>query len=588
MTKNTAFPCWRTTASDSSIEVWWSGFNGVPAYSGNQFIELNAYQVASMYQNFNVPAGSTISIGFAHRGRAGIDSMSVSVGPVGGPYINLGTFGDGNSAWSYRTLAYTIPTGLGTNYSLRFNSVYSTGNNQSIGNFLDDISVNLPGVNTVSLTSSAGPCGNPATGSATATVSGGTPPYSYSWSPSGGTSATANNLGGGTYVVHVTDASGCITKDSVKVISPPVITLNLTASNTTCSQPLGSATAAVTGGTGSYTYSWSPSGGNTSSATGLAAGTYTMSITDANGCTKKDSVKINPPSSISVSLTSVNGNCSQSGGSATAHASGGTGGYTYSWSPAGGNASTATGLTSGTYTVHITDAGGCSVLDTVKIVQLPPITVSVASTNGTCMQPGGTATASATGGSGSYTYNWVPSGGNSATASGLSAGTYTIKITDSNGCVSKDSVSITQAPVLSLLLSSSNITCIQPQGTATASVTGGTGSYTYSWSPAGGNAATASGLPAGTYTITITDAGGCSRKDSVKFTQPPLISVFMTSNNGTCLQPGGSATVHVTGGTGNYTYSWSPGGGTSPTVSGLPAGNYTVNITDAGGCTAID
>lgn len=139
LVSNPAFPCWKTTATDGKMEVWGNGYGGVPSYSGIQFIELNATQAATMYQDFNASAGTLMSISFAHRGRLGMDSMMVSMGPVGGPYVPLIKVGDGTTAWGYYTCTYVIPaTG---NYSVRFTPTYWSGGNVAIGNFLDAVQV---------------------------------------------------------------------------------------------------------------------------------------------------------------------------------------------------------------------------------------------------------------------------------------------------------------------------------------------------------------------------------------------------------------------------------------------------------------
>jgi hypothetical protein len=137
---STQMPCWKTTAPDGQFEVWGSGFNGVPSYSGFQFLELNAYYVSTVYQDITAIPGTNLSISFAHRARVGIDTMSVSIGPVGGPFITLGYFADTTTAWGYYSINYSIPN-MGNNYSIRFNSIYATLNNPAIGNFLDDVSV---------------------------------------------------------------------------------------------------------------------------------------------------------------------------------------------------------------------------------------------------------------------------------------------------------------------------------------------------------------------------------------------------------------------------------------------------------------
>jgi gliding motility-associated-like protein len=145
LVNDSAVPCWNTTSADGIIEIWPPGFEGVTPYSGNNLVELNANTPGTLYQDFSVIPGTSISVSFAHRGRQGVDVVGVEVGPVGGPYTSLGNFSDGNTAWALHTVNYTIPTGAGTNYTLRFVSVSSTGGNPSIGNLLDAISISSLG-----------------------------------------------------------------------------------------------------------------------------------------------------------------------------------------------------------------------------------------------------------------------------------------------------------------------------------------------------------------------------------------------------------------------------------------------------------
>ena len=145
LVNETAVPCWDTTSADGIIEIWPPGFEGVAPYSGNNLIELNGNTPGTLFQDFTVIPGTTISVSFAHRGRQGNDVVGVEVGPLGGPYTNLGNFTDGNTAWALHTVNYTIPTGAGTDYTLRFVSVSSTGGNPSIGNLLDAISISSLG-----------------------------------------------------------------------------------------------------------------------------------------------------------------------------------------------------------------------------------------------------------------------------------------------------------------------------------------------------------------------------------------------------------------------------------------------------------
>jgi hypothetical protein len=155
-------PCWNTTAPDGLIEVWPSGFFGIPSYSGIQFIELNANYVSTVFQKITAIPGTNLEINFAHRGRWGVDTMSVSAGPVGGPYTTIGYFADDSSIWGYYTVPYLVPN-MGTDYSIRFNSIYAAGNNQALGNFLDDVSIcsNIVGVNELFIRPEVTPFPNP-------------------------------------------------------------------------------------------------------------------------------------------------------------------------------------------------------------------------------------------------------------------------------------------------------------------------------------------------------------------------------------------------------------------------------------------
>lgn len=201
----------------------------------------------------------------------------------------------------------------------------------------------------------------------------------------------------------------------------------------------------------------------------------------------------------------------------------------------------------------------------------------------------GSATAAGSGGASPYTYSWS-GGGTSATKSGLSAGTYSVTVTDHNGCTTTASTTITQpSAVTPSILSHTNVTTCYgaTTGSATATASGGTAPYTYSWT-GGGNNATQTGLSGGTYTVTITDNNGCTASTSVVITQPTGMTIITDSVNvnssGAC---NGSALVNISGGKPPYTYSWSPGGGTNDTISGKCAGTYCCTITDNNNCSQI-
>ncbi len=432
-------------------------------------------------------------------------------------------------------------------------------------------------------------CNGGCNGTSTVTAGGGTPSYTYNWTPSGGTGATGTGLCAGNYTVTVTDANGCTRTATVTITQPPVLTVTTTMTQSTCSAANGTATATAAGGTPVYTYAWAPSGGTNATATGLAAGSYTVTVTDSKGCTATSVIVVTSAAGGTASISaSTNVLCfGGNTGSASVTVVGGTAPYTYVWSPSGGTTANATGLTAGTYTVTVTDANGCITSTTVTITQPPLLTSSFTQVNvlcnGSCT---GSATVTAGGGTAPYSYAWNPSGQATATATGLCAGTYTCTTTDSHGCTATSVVTITQPAALTSSTTQVNVSCNGGcNGTSTVTAGGGVTPYTYLWSPSGGSNATATGLCAGNYTCTITDANGCTRQSVVTITQPTALSLSTSSVSAICGQGNGSATVIATGGTPAYTYVWAPGGQTGATATALSSGTYTVTVTDANGCT---
>ncbi|OUL61122.1 T9SS type A sorting domain-containing protein [Flavobacterium sp. AJR] len=428
-------------------------------------------------------------------------------------------------------------------------------------------------------------CNGGSNGSATVTATGGAGSYTYSWSPSGGTAATASGLTAGAYTVTVTDANGCTKPQAFNIIQPSLIVTSGTQVNVSCNGGSNaSATVTATGGAGSYTYSWSPSGGTAATASGLTAGAYTVTVTDANGCTKPQAFNIIEPSLIVTSGTQVNVSCNGgSNGAATVTATGGTGTLGYVWSPSGGTAATASGLTAGTYTVRVTDANGCFKDQSFTIIEPTVISTSGTHTDVSCN--GGSnasATVTATGGAGSYTYSWSPSGGTAATASGLTAGTYTVTVTDENGCFKDQSFTIIEPTAITTSGTHTNVSCNgQADGTATVTASGGSGALSYTWSPSGGTASTATGLTAGTYTVTVTDENGCFKDQSFTIIEPVAHNLAVTFGGNNVLSASQSGA----------TYQWYQCSDNSPIVgevgqSFTPTanGSYKVAIT-LNGCT---
>ncbi len=431
-------------------------------------------------------------------------------------------------------------------------------------------------------------CNGGNTGSANVTAGGGTPNYTYAWAPGGQTNANATALTAGTYTVTITDANGCTLTATATVTQPTALTISTAITgNVSCNGGNdGSATVTAGGGTPNYTYNWS-NGQTSTNATGLTAGTYTITVTDLNGCTITATATITQPPLLNATTTTVQSTCGSSNGTATVTATGGTPAYTYAWNN-GQTSSNASGLSAGTYTITVTDAHGCTFSTTALVNNAPGETVTINPPVNVLCNGGsnGSATANPAGGTLPYTYNWS-NGQTNVTASGLTAGSYTVTVHDANGCVATASATITQPPLLTVSTGAPvNVICKGgSNGSDLATAAGGTGAYTYAWTPAGGSNANATGLTAGTYTITVTDANGCTATASTTITQPTVLTLAAAGFPVTC--NGGSdgqATAIPGGGTPGYTYAWTPVGGTNAIANNLSAGNYTITVTDAHGC----
>jgi len=505
-------------------------------------------------------------------------------------------------------------------------------------------------------------CFGAADGEVTATPAGGTGAFTYIWYsdagltiPIGQTTQTATGLLAGTYWVEVSDVNGCSESTSVTLTDPVVlsvsaaVTSDYNGEDVSCNGASdGVVEASVAGGTGVYSYVWyddalltSPIGQTNYIATGLAAGTYWVEVTDQNGCAESASVTVTEPVALSVVVavsSNFNGadiSCAGAmDGAITAAPAGGTGVYSYIWYSnaamtisIGQNTATAVNLSAGTYYVRIIDVNGCETSGSATLTDPPTLTLNITTDsnfNGSDISCNGAldgqVTANVGGGTGVYTYAWYddaaltsPIGQTTATATGLGAGTYWVEVTDENLCTISGSVILTEPNVVTVtaVVSSNHngsaISCFgATDGEVTATPGGGTGAYTYAWyddalltSPIGQTTQTATGLVAGTYWVEVTDANGCSESTSVTLIDPVVLSVTASVSsdyNGEDVSCNGASdgTVLATpaGGTGAYSYVWYadagltiPIGQTNPSAIGLGAGTYWVEVTDLNGCT---
>jgi gliding motility-associated-like protein len=445
-------------------------------------------------------------------------------------------------------------------------------------------------------------CNGDCNGSIVSNVSGGTLPYTFVWNDPALTSTPfVSNLCAGNYDLTVTDANGCVTSIAAVLTEPAALDANLTSTNINCfGNCNGTATATPSGGIAPYTYLWT-TGATSSNIFSLCPNVYGVTVTDANGCIVSDSRNIIEPSELVLTTASSNSSCGSCNGSISVSPSGGNPGYNYLWSPSTGSQTTqaATGLCSGLHFVTVTDATGCSASATVGLSDNGAETIAMTSTDAACFGScNGTATANTACVNVPCSFVWyngatgaVLPGQTNATASGLCDGFYQVEVINGLGCSSFDTVTIEEPDQMVSNATATNVDCFgNCNGTLSANATGGTGAISYQWDAAAGNATTANvtGLCAGTFVVTMTDALGCTEDETLTITQPTQLLATVSATdvlcNGDCT---GTGTANISGGTFPYTISWNdPSSQNTSTAINLCAGNFAVNITDANGCPA--
>jgi len=511
------------------------------------------------------------------------------------------TDANGNSNGDcYEGTAATVVSGAAT-------AVINTPTTVASGTTVTDTAAIVTNTTTISrdnfyvsiITSTNLSCNGDSSGSAVASVVGGTLNYTYLWNdPAAQTSATADTLNAGTWQVVVTGGYGCQDSASVIITEPSLITPSLSKSDVTCfGDSSGVATVdSINGGFPPYTYLWDdPATQTDTSAIGLNGGTYRVTITDSTGCSVIDSVQIVESTAISLSMSSTISVACNTDASATATvtATGGSGTLTYLWNdPLAQTTATATGLASAFYQVTVNDSNGCIKSDTITIGLVASITsISIPVCGGIC---NGSITATVTGATAPLTYVWNDPGNQStATVTGLCGGTYyTIVVTDGAGCTSTDSINMNVPSPMSVTLNIIDINCFgNTNGSLTTIVSGGGAPYTYNWlSPLSGSGATQTNLAPGSYDVMVTDNNGCALIASASITQPTAaLSTSISIVSVKCKDGSdGAATVTASGGTSPYTYKWQNNGSKTADTLKLVAGSYTVTITDNNGCSTID
>lgn len=443
--------------------------------------------------------------------------------------------------------------------------------------------ITQPNLISPTLTATNVSCNGGNNGAITLTATGGTSPYTYNWG-NNVTSANRSNLVAGIYTVTITDSLDCSVSASKTITQPAAISVVPTVTNVSCNGGNnGSINLTVTGGTPGYTYNWG-SGVTTQNRSELAAGTYSVTITDAANCTATFSEGISQPAAISIVPSATNVSCNGgNNGAINLMVSGGTSPYTYAW----GNGITSqnrTGLISGTYNVTVTDSAGCTVTASKTISQPTAIEVSVTVHNTVCNQDNGSAIVGARGGTPGYSYLWNTNATDSS-VSGLAAGNYYVTVTDHNHCQSTDSVVVNYSSSLLTNLTYTDVSCYgSADGSASISAIGGAAPFRYLWST-GATDSSINDLPAGQYTVVVSDSNHCSGIDSFTITQPGPILLSLNIISPSCyLYSNGSVTASAGGGVPNYSFAWS-NNATGDSIGNLPAGNYSVTVRDGNNCT---
>ncbi len=419
-------------------------------------------------------------------------------------------------------------------------------------------------------------------------VNGGTSPYTYSWN-SGSTAQDISSATAGNYSIVITDNKGCSVSSIYSISEPGNINISPTISNVLCnSGSNGSINISISGGQTPYTFSWS-NGVTSKNTSALTAGSYSLAVTDQNGSTRSVSYTVSQPNAIGQSGSIKNISCfGGNNGEIDATASGGTSPYNYSWNN-GATTKNALSLTSGTYTLTITDFNSCSITASFTTTQ-PTAALSQTNTitNVPCYGASSSAIAITTsGGTSPYTYSWS-NGALTTNVASLTAGSYNLSITDKNACMLSGSFTITQpASTMSLSnVTSTNILCNGGNnGSISITPAGGLSPYSYSWNN-GQSSSSNSSLTTGSYTVTVTDQNACTSSYSLTVTQPSVALIIAATTSTISCNGGNNASINLNsnGGTLPYTYSWSIGA-TSQNISSLSAATYSVTLTDVNGCT---
>ena len=383
------------------------------------------------------------------------------------------------------------------------------------------------------------------------TITGSVGPYAISWN-TGSTSPLLTNLNAGVYNVTVTDSKGCSVMVSTTITEPTAINLSTSVVDVKCfGSNTGSINLTVSGGNGPFVYNWSGSTPDVEDPTGLTAGTYSVTVTDANGCTKTATATVTEPPAILLTSTVVNVKCNGGNlGSIDLTVSGGAAPYSYNWSGLTPDVEDPTGLTAGTYSVTVTDANGCTKIASVSIIEQANFTLDVSKINVTCADgKDGSINLAVLGGTSPFVFDWEGTTPDVSNPTGLTAGSYSVTVTDASGCSLVAVIVILEPDPINIVVVAKNISCNSTNdGTINLTVSGGTAPYTFIWSNGLLSTEDQSGLGAGNYSVTVTDAKGCKDVKTITLSKSSCdfdLALIKQAPKGVKFKPGDNITYTI-------------------------------------------
>ena len=412
--------------------------------------------------------------------------------------------------------------------------------------------------------------------------------YTYVWS-NGAMTQDLTNLPPGPYTVTVTAGVTCTGTATFTVgDNPNLPNINAAATGTTCDFSNGAIDVNASGGVSPYTYLWS-SGQTTDDLSNIPAGSYTLTVTGANGCTKSVTLNVNntnPPIGVTGTVI-ANTTCNGGNGSIDVSVNPANGMYTYTWSN-GAMTQDVTNLTPGSYTVTVSAGGSCTNSATFNVgdnPNLPNATSAVVNT--TCDFSNGSINLTASGGVAPYTFMWA-GGETTEDLANVPAGSYSVTVTGANGCTRIHNVTITNSNPLINITGAvmTNTNCSTSNGSININANPANPAYTYTWSN-GAMTQNLTGLPGGTYTVTVSAGGSCTNSASFTIADLPNAPVVTASiSNSTCDLLNGSINLSVSGGVTPYSFLWSTGA-TTVSIANQLSGGYSVTVTGANGCSTV-